>query len=74
MMKIKTNKLLYKMQKAGILAIHSDGDGTWADNVAAMERFAKLVAAEERQACLDCYSPDDTATDWADKIKARGQR
>ena len=27
----------------------------------------------EREACLNCYSPDDTATDWADKIRARGQ-
>jgi hypothetical protein len=27
----------------------------------------------EREACLNCYSPDDTATDWADKIRARGK-
>jgi hypothetical protein len=27
----------------------------------------------EREACLNCYSPDDTAQDWAEKIKARGQ-
>jgi hypothetical protein len=27
----------------------------------------------EREACLNCYSPDDTATDWADKIRARGE-
>ncbi len=38
-----------------------------------LERFAKLVAEEERKACLYCYSPDDTATDWADKIKARNK-
>jgi len=37
-----------------------------------LERFAVLVAATEREACLNCYSPDDTATDWADKIRARG--
>jgi hypothetical protein len=37
------------------------------------KRFAALVAAHEREACLNCYSPDDTATDWADKIRARGQ-
>ena len=30
------------------------------------------IAAAEREACLNCYSPDDTATDWADKIRARG--
>lgn len=35
--------------------------------------FAALVEAAEREACLKCYSPDDTATDWADKIRARGQ-
>ena len=34
-------------------------------------KFAELVAAKEREACLNCYSPDDTATDWADKIRAR---
>jgi len=36
-----------------------------------LTRFAALVAAHEREACLACYSPDDTATDWADKIRAR---
>lgn len=36
-----------------------------------LERFAELVRADEREACLNCYSPDDTATDWADKIRAR---
>ena len=29
---------------------------------------------EEREACLNCYSPDDTATDWADKIRARSEK
>ena len=36
-----------------------------------LEAFAALVREDERDACLNCYSPDDTATDWADKIKAR---
>jgi hypothetical protein len=31
------------------------------------------VRESERKACLNCYSPDDTAEDWADKIRARGQ-
>jgi hypothetical protein len=39
----------------------------------ALARFAALVVAAEREACLNCYSPDDTATDWADKIRARGE-
>jgi hypothetical protein len=38
-----------------------------------LKRFEALVRADEREACLNCYSPDDTATDWADKIKARGR-
>ena len=37
----------------------------------ALLRFAALVRADERKECLNCYSPDDTATDWADKIRAR---
>ena len=37
------------------------------------EHFANLVAAAEREACMNCYSPDDSATDWMDKIKARSQ-
>jgi hypothetical protein len=37
-----------------------------------LQRFAELVRADEREACLNCYSPDDTVMDWADKIKARG--
>ena len=44
----------------------------------AIARFAALVSARaaaiEREACLACYSPDDTATDWADKIRARGDQ
>lgn len=43
-----------------------------------LERFAAtvaaLVAANEREACLACYSPDDTATDWADKIRGRNEK
>jgi hypothetical protein len=40
------------------------------------KRYACVAIREaveaEREACLNCYSPDDTATDWADKIRARG--
>ena len=31
----------------------------------------KMVKAE-RETCLRCYSPGDTADDWADKIRSRG--
>ena len=37
-----------------------------------IKRINEAVLAE-REACLNCYSPDDTAQDWADKIRARGQ-
>lgn len=51
--------------------------GSWGDATPEdrqfFRRFAELVAAHERDACLNCYSPDDTATDWADKIRARGE-
>lgn len=36
-------------------------------------QFTRRVQEWEREECLNCYSPDDTATDWADKIRARGQ-
>ena len=36
-----------------------------------MREFAQMAALAEREACLNCYSPDDTAEDWADKIRAR---
>jgi hypothetical protein len=36
-----------------------------------LKRINAAVLAE-REACLNCYSPDDTAQDWADKIRARG--
>jgi hypothetical protein len=41
----------------------------WFDAVTAQH---KQMILAEREACLNCYSPDDTATDWADKIRARG--
>ena len=43
-------------------------------NIDDLQDFAKLVAAKEREACLNCYSPDDTASDWSDKIRARGDQ
>ena len=38
-----------------------------------MRKYADKAVSDEREACLACYSPDDTAEDWADKIRARGQ-
>ena len=34
-----------------------------------MREYAKKAVEAERERCLKCYSPDDTATDWADKIR-----
>jgi hypothetical protein len=31
---------------------------------AALEEFAELIVL----GCINCYSPDDSATDWADKM------
>ena len=45
-------------------------DGVSGRATDSLRRFADLVAAAEQERCLNCYSPDDTATDWADKIRA----
>lgn len=46
----------------------------WRGNMEAVVKMAYAAGQQaEREACLRCYSPDDTATDWADKIRARSQ-
>jgi hypothetical protein len=50
---------------------YEDGDLEWGCSTEQLKAFAALVRADERNACLNCYSPDDTAIDWADKIRAR---
>lgn len=47
------------------------GEELYCVGVDDIAEIIKQVAAKEREACLACYSPDDTATDWADKIRAR---
>ena len=37
--------------EAGIVAIHAEGATNWAEEVDALDRFAALVAAAEREAC-----------------------
>lgn len=59
-------------REAGAIPIHGDYKELAIVRNETIERFAAMVAAAEREACLNCYSPDDTATDWADKIRARG--
>jgi hypothetical protein len=37
------------------------------------EKFAELLVAAERAACMACYSPDNSAIDWMDAMEARGE-
>jgi len=49
------------------------GPGAYTERqLVRIRRIVEEVRRREREACLNCYSPDDTATDWADKIRARG--
>ena len=36
------------------------------DAVTFVERFSEFLVEE----CINCYSPDDSPTDWADKMRA----
>ena len=56
------------IEKAGI-----SRSGLWLADDNELERFAEMIRADERKACLNCYSPDDTAQDWIEKIKARSE-
>jgi hypothetical protein len=51
-----------------VYGAHTEWTGAPLDR---LEQLVALVRADERNACLNCYSPDDTAIDWADKIRAR---
>ena len=35
------------------------------NNIDWEKKFAELIILE----CINCYSPDDSATDWADKMR-----
>jgi hypothetical protein len=70
----KDNEL--RMQ-IGLVVTHTDDELLFVrsenlNTLDALQAFADLVRADERKTCLNCYSPDDTAQDWIDKIKARG--
>ena len=58
-----------KELKAFEALVRADEQKKWQEQTAVEIHEAVL---DEREACLNCYSPDDTATDWADKIRARG--
>ena len=81
-MKPTQEQVIAWAREAGVEAIYSACDEpnvryAYEDWDNELERFAALAyeagRKDENEACLNCYSPDDTATDWADKIRARGQ-
>jgi hypothetical protein len=45
-------------REAGLLVHNPEGSPT------KLAKFAELIVLE----CINCYSPDDSATDWADKM------
>jgi hypothetical protein len=75
---IDKDEVLKMARQAGIIAIHTEGDGHWHQQFIALEAFAKLVAAatasKEREACanlmltLDLGGEESKA---ADAIRAR---
>jgi hypothetical protein len=40
-------------KQVGIIAVHTEGDGHWHQQFLALEAFAKLVAAKEKEACAE---------------------
>jgi hypothetical protein len=61
------NKLAAWMMAQG----YATGHGDTIEQL--LDELRWQVRESQREACLNCYSPDDTAQDWADKIRARGQ-
>lgn len=50
--------------------IMSDGACIGYYNETQLLEYGRQCAEQMREACANCYSPDDSATDWADKIRA----
>jgi len=55
--------------KDGNIRVYSRKTGVWIDVSGLVREVTALATLKERQRCLECYSPDDTAQDWADKIR-----
>jgi hypothetical protein len=64
---VERNKLAAWMMAQG----YATGHGDTIEGL--LDELRWQVRESERKACLTCYSPDDTAQDWADKIRARSQ-
>jgi hypothetical protein len=79
-----TQDIIEMAKEAGIIAVHTEGDGHWHQQFIALEAFAKLVeakaSAKEREACAKvCETQEDKGGEWdvqqqcANAIRARGQ-
>ena len=67
------NEQIIAMAEEAGCRINKNGAVWWPyDAPKFFEKFASLVAAHERERCLNCYSPDDTVSDYQDKIRNRG--
>lgn len=50
---MKQDEIIEMARQAGIIAIHTEGDGHWHQQFIALEAFAKLVAAKEQKEMID---------------------
>jgi len=53
---MKQDEIIEMARQAGIIAIHTEGDGHWHQQFIALEAFAKLVAAKEREHYDDLFA------------------
>lgn len=60
-----SDKIIQIAKEAGAIGMEYY-EGVYVVNAMALSRFRDLVLEE----ALNCYSPDDTAQDWEDKIEA----
>jgi len=76
------DEIMEMAKQAGIIAVHTEGDGHWYQQFVALEAFAKPVAAKEREACAKvcdhmasrCKDIRAAALESAaENIRARGQ-
>ena len=60
------DKIIQMAKEAGLRWWWAGGNDNYDEFIEYLSRFRDLVLSE----ALNCYSPDDTAQDWADKICA----
>jgi hypothetical protein len=54
-----------RIKKLAEQAMEPEDGAVWWVGDGDLKKFAELIVQE----CVNCYSPDDSATDWADKMK-----